>query len=326
MTSITITYYLNQETPSLLGTEISTGIEQILCPSNIGKHAITITKFFSSQSVHRWEVIKINHLSNDKVDIYLSPREYTVREVFLSKTYKSNNSITRKMQKGTLVEVEYGYVQQVKKSSGDLRTNKRYPDMVHHGEMHKRRLAIVIGIKGNLVRIVPISSEKQKAQDNSVFTISHESLKELTHYNDKNITSSAISSSIQTVAFSRILPPLSLQGNNPSSYRDTKYPHKLVIDDIKLLEKSLSATVGCADYQETKNERNKLRLDCKKQTDEIIALTEETERLKGIDDKFTLLMEIMIDWKRGLKDISLECAEQEINADIEQYRELLSQK
>jgi len=30
------------------------------------------------------------------------------------------------MQKGTLIEVEYGYVQQVKKSSGDLRTNKRY--------------------------------------------------------------------------------------------------------------------------------------------------------------------------------------------------------
>lgn len=350
MTTLSINYYLDNvevETdphtdgtntevakgaPLLLGTEESSNITQVLCPIGSIDHKVTITKFFQDQEVHRWLITKIEHPSISVIDIFLTSRTPTKKEVFLTKTRKSHPNVIKKIQKGTLVEVEFGYVQQVKRSDGKLRTNKRYPDMLHKGEMHKRRLAIVVGVKGSLVRVVPISSEEnQNLRDNSIFEVSHNSLEQLVNYNDPDKLSYAICNSMQTIAMSRILPPLSKQEGKPYPYRNSRYPHKLVVDDLKNLEAALSSSIGCGDYQTVKEERNNLKVemyDKQARLDELESkvseLTEENKRLQPIEFRFEALKELMVDWKRGLSDISVDAAKAEIDAELEETLNILS--
>ncbi|TVK98905.1 hypothetical protein AYI84_19425 [Shewanella algae] len=342
MTALTINYFLANDdvdvpeggiASQLLGTESSSNIEQVLCPKGSGDHSITITKFFHGQDVHRWLITDIVHPSNSEVNIFLSPRILTKKEVFLTKTRKSHPSIIKKIQKGTLVEVEFGYVQQVKRSDGEIRTNKRYPDMLHQGEMHKRRLSIVVGVKGMLVRVVPITSvEEQNLNDKSIFEVSNQSLQELVHYNDPSKCSFAICSSMQTVAMSRILPPLSKQTGKPKPYRDSRYPHKLVVGDIKSLEAALSVSVDCGDYQSVKNERNQYRLEVQQMQDRLGHLERDNEllsadntRLSPFEKRFEALMEIMIDWKMRISppSESIDSIKESIEREIEKYREIL---
>lgn len=343
---LTINYYLytnefvepgsesekEAEQPKLLGSEVSNNIVQVLCPSNTDQHSVTITKFFAHESVHRWVIEKIEHPLATTTNIFLSPRDETKREVFLPKTRRSHPKVIQKIQKGTLVEVEYGFVQQVRKHDGNLRTNKRYPDMVHHGEMHKRRLALVVGIKGNLVKVVPVTSvEDQKLGDKSIFELSYDSLEELVGYNDRYKSSYAICHLMQTVSMTRILPPLSKQKNKAFPFRDTKYPHKLVLDDIKKLEGALSASVGCGDYQTVKEERNQLRIISQDTSTELndlrneyTHLEQEKARLTNVEERFNALMEIMIDWKLGIGSASTAEARQAIDSEIDEYIQILA--
>ncbi|EGR0668231.1 hypothetical protein E4T17_04590 [Vibrio vulnificus] len=344
MTTLTINYYLDNEgidpqadrsntdvvnsSPLLLGSEESSNITQVLCPKDSLDHKVTITKFFQGQQVHRWLVTKIENSSSTVTDIFVVPRTPTIKEVFLTKTRKSHPNVIKKIQKGTLVEIEFGYVQQVKRLDGELRTNKRYPDMLHQGEMHKRRLAIVVGVKGSLVRVVPISSEEnQNLRDKSIFEVSCTSLEELLHYNDPDKHSYAICNSMQTIAMSRILPPLSKQENKAFPFRDNGYPHKLIVSDLKNLEAALSASIGCGDYQAVKDERNNLKIKLTRLDElelEVIDLKGENERLQTVNSKFEALMELMIDWKRGLSDISVDAARIEIEAELEETLCILS--
>ncbi|TKF78637.1 hypothetical protein FCV62_11515 [Vibrio kanaloae] len=348
MTTLTINYYLDsvgaepqtertnseavKDSPLLLGTEESSNITQVLCPKGSLDHKVTITKFFQGQDVHRWLITKIESSSNTVTDIFVTPRTPTKKEVFLTKTRKSHPNIIKKIQKGTLVEIEFGYVQEIKRLDGEIRTNKRYPDMLHQGEMHKRRLAIVVGVKGSLVRVVPISSEeKQDLRDKSIFEVSCNSVAELLNYNAPDKSSYAICNSMQTIAMSRILPPLSKQENKPFPYRDNRYPHKLIVNDLKNLEAALSASIGCGDYQTVKEERNSLKVKLagkQARLDELESrineLTEENERLQPIDFKFEALRELMVDWKRNLCCISVDEAKAELDAELEETLGILS--
>lgn len=339
METLTVNYYFDKpknagdeqtaaDVLELLGTESSTNIEQILCPKDSKNHQITITKFFHSQNVHRWLVTRINHISNTETHIFVVPRFPTKKEVFLTKTRKSHPNVIKKIQKGTLVEVEFGYVQQVKRTDGELKTNKRYPDMLHQGEMHKRRLAIVVGVKGSLVRVVPISSdENQNTKDKSIFEVSYTSVEELINYNDIDITSYAICNSMQTIAMSRILPPKSKRKNKPHAFRDLGYPHKLDEQDMKKFVAALSTSVGCGDYQSIKEEKNNLKTEKTKLQTQLLELelkVVENDRLHKVEKQFEALVEMMIDWKRAVSNVSLLTAKEDIFNEIEEYQLILS--
>lgn len=259
------TYILDDGSGAVLGEESSSGISEVLFPdANFSDHVMTITKKFDGQKVYRWEVTAVMHPSPTETLVVLSPREQTLDEEYLLKTLNSRRQpqiLSVLVRKGTLVEVEFGYIHSVKKANGECKSNKRYPDQGKKGEMHKRRLAIVVGADHSRVQIVPITSREPSVGGNTSFEVSAESLKRLVDYNRADKHSYAICGMIQTISPARVLPPKRLDRSHKHVKRNTSYPDKLVAEDMKKLEVALSSSVGIGDYAQVRNERNALRIE-----------------------------------------------------------------
>lgn len=219
MADLIINYYLHtdkavdtgaeQREAQLLGIERSQSFTENLLPSFEEEgHKVSITKFFDGQVDHRWLVEDLVHVSETETSLYLVAWSRNRFEEFLSQTKKSNRAVISRLQFGTLVEVEFGFIPRVKKLNGDVRTNKRYPDTIHKGEMHKRRMCVVVKTDSGRVQVVPITSQALNSPgDLSVCQISDASLTDLIGYNNPAIPSYAICRMIKTVALTRVLPP-----------------------------------------------------------------------------------------------------------------------
>ncbi len=258
-------YILDDGSGDVLGEESSSGISEVLFPdANFCDHVMTITKKFEGRQVYRWEVTGVMHTAPTDTIVMLSPRAQTLNEEYLLKTILCRQRpqiLSVLVRKGTLVEVEFGYIHSVKKASGVCKSNKRYPDQGKKGEMHKRRLAIVVGADHNRVQIVPITSRSPSEGDNSSFEVSAASLQRLVDYNRPDKHSYALCGMIQTISPARVLPPKRLDRAQKHVKRNISYPDKLVIEDMKKLEVALSSSIGIGDYGQVKSERNALRLE-----------------------------------------------------------------
>lgn len=277
------TYRLDSDKTVILGTEQSTGITEILFPdvnyaANV--HSMTITKKFDGQSKYRWEVMSVTHPSALETVIDLKPRIPSQPEVFLAQTHKRKRSVISALRKGTLVEVDYGFIPSVKKSCGTTRSNKRYPDLKQSGEMHKRRLAIVIKATGNRVQVVPISSKVPPINDRTCFELDFESVEKLVNYNDRDKNSYAICGMIETVSLTRILPPLARPikaKGRQEPQRSEGYPHRLTPVDLNALDDALSVTMGMSDYRKLKRDYPALYSENESNKDEIEKLQQELD-------------------------------------------------
>lgn len=256
-----ITYRLSSDTSVILGTETKSGIDEVIFPdiNYFSNHPITITKKFSHSSSYRWVVRSVQHPSKTEIIIDLDERRPPIKEVYLSQTYAKNTNVISNLQKGVLVEVEYGYISAIKKLDGKIRSTKRYPDFKQQGEMHKRRLAIVINATSNFIQVVPITSKVPVSLgDKSIFEISYDSLKDLTDYNHPSKRAFALAGMIQTVSTNRILPPISRSKSHRNTVpeRAFGYPHKLTKLDNSKLDSALSIAVRLSDYNQIKSDLN----------------------------------------------------------------------
>ncbi|WP_166426202.1 hypothetical protein [Paraglaciecola sp. 20A4] len=282
-----LTIYFLHGTTDELGREQSQGISEVLFPDvNYvqNKHAITITKMFVGQQCHRWEVKSVDHPAVNEVKIGLIRRIPSQPEIYLSQTHKVKRNVISLLRKGTLVEVDYGYIPSVKKCSGDTKSNKRYPDVRQSGEMHKRRLAIVVKASGTRVQVVPISSNEPPIGDRACFEMARSSLEKLMHYNDQKKRSFAVCSMIETVALTRILPPLAKpvrEAGRQAPQRSDGYPHKVSNIDIQALDKALSVTVGIGDYKEIKLKNTELYLSNSALKKRLVSLQEQLDANKA---------------------------------------------
>lgn len=318
--------------PSLLGAEENTGIEQVLFPDVVyNQHPITITKFFKNQPCHRWKVETVTHPSNEDIYIFLSERSDNSSIEFLQQTLKSDRSVLSKLSKGTFVEVEFGYLPSVKKSCGSTRSNKRYPDQIQNGEMHKRRLAVVIRADATTLQVIPVTSQQKAESDRSSFTISADSLKDLADYSDSSIQSTAICGMIQTVSHRRVFPPLARSIKARKPIRHKHYPNRLTRSDLQLLNMSLSSSVGLSDYQELVNrassaagESHQLRSELARLRSELDSKNVELEQLNGYERQFRGLLETMIQWKMHIDpSLDKESAQNSILAEAAENLEIL---
>lgn len=328
MTSLNIKYFLsdseNEEGPTPLGAESLSGITETLLPDFSPEgHAISITKFFEGQQAHRWQVISVDHSDPSSVNVHLKPRENSNEEEFLYKTHSNRRRVISNLRQGTFVEVDFGYIPAVKKANGDLRSNKRYPDTINRGEMHKRRLCIVVNAKPTGVQVVPITSQPQSDRDLSTFLLSHDSLSELTNYNNANVPAYALCSMIETVATTRILPPRSFRLGAGWQLRDTSYRQALTKPDKRKFSEALAHSIGCGDYYKTKDNQAQLYQKLKElepkydqTTAQIQELTEKLEEQEAIKAQFNALREVAIEWHMNL-GISAEEATTLVNNKIE---------
>lgn len=253
MPTLHIKYFLTQADPArpatLLGREEYHGITQCLVPDEREEsHVVTMTKAFDGVNNLRWRVDKVEHPSAVDASIFLSDWEPTVPEVFLAEAYKLQRGILSSLTFGTLVEVDFGYISFIKKSDGAVRSSKRYPDSLQTGEMHKRRLCVVVRATRRGVQVVPITSKTPDGDASCAHEISHESLKNLTNYCSGDIRSFAIPSMITTVSFNRVLPPLSRTDKRRQEMRDGRYNNRLKGDDKKGFHLALSHSLQMQDY------------------------------------------------------------------------------
>ncbi|HHG3339669.1 type II toxin-antitoxin system PemK/MazF family toxin [Vibrio parahaemolyticus] len=327
------TTYCLHGTTNELGREDCQGITEVLFPDiNYEKnsHVITITKMFAGQPHYRWQVKSVDHPTADEIVIGLEPRIPSEPEVYLSQTHKVKRSVISQLRKGTLVEVDYGYIPSVKKHSGDTKSNKRYPDSRQSGEMHKRRLAIVVKASGSRVQIVPVSSNEPPAGDRACFELDRSSLEKLKHYNDKNKQSFAICSMIETVSLTRILPPLAKpikKGGRQAAQRSDGYPHKLSKIDMQALDGALSVTVGIGDYQAIKDKNTELYLSNSSLKKSELALQERldvieaqlTEAQKNLRDHDALWNMIDVQYRQLYPTKSAEEISTMIREELEEW-------
>ncbi|OZY86030.1 hypothetical protein CBP51_03090 [Cellvibrio mixtus] len=330
-----ITYRLNSD-KSILGSETLSKIDETAFPdTNYFTNPITITKKFSSHDGYRWLVKSVQHPSKKEILIDLEERTPSIKEVFLSQTYKKNSSVISRLQIGVLVEVEHGYYTSIKKINGDIKSSKRYPDLRQSGEMHKRRLAIVVNATNKFIQVVPITSQAPlDNRDKSIFKISPDSLKDLMDYNQAGKESFALGSMIQSVSLSRVLPPLAKSKSNKTviSERSVGYPHRLTGADRKLLESALSIAVKLGDYSENKKKLDEEFKKNKKKDDEINLLKSqlaeresEIETLTSESKRHEAIMIIIEDHYRQIhtnksKDELLKFIEDEIQTNMEILR------
>ncbi|WP_454869848.1 type II toxin-antitoxin system PemK/MazF family toxin [Pseudomonas putida] len=243
----------------ILGSESYEDIKEALIPSmprqKEGKdtHPVFLTKRFINRDHHVWrlENILVEQAAEGNTAIFdiIVRRHDTSSEEFLYQTLKKNRAtpIKRLIRQGTLVEVDFGFVQQIARSTAALHTNKRYVDTLLFGEMHKRRLAVVVKvISKDIVQVAPVTSASIAEEDRTSFKISQDTLDKMPRYKDNGKESNVLCSMLETVSTQRILPPLGF--HRAGAGRNPGYNIVLKGQEIKALKIALVHAVGASDY------------------------------------------------------------------------------
>lgn len=315
MEEITIIYKeLHSQTE--LGRETYKGLTEITFPDiNYRQHPITITKMFKDQPCHRW-IVKVLEHNNTEIVIQLESRAYSSDEEFLRKTYLNHTNVLKNLSTGTFVEVDFGYIHSTRKLNGQLGSIKRYPDLANEGEMHKRRLCIVVRAVPDYIQVVPISSQEQNLADPSICLISHDSLKDLVNYNREDKQSFSLAHMVEAVSLNRVLPPKSK--NKDGVYRNNSYNKRLNSADRKQFIKSLAAGVSLNDYAKIKEENSKNYVENQQLKQELEALKAQVAELSSIAQKHEATM-------CELEEMYENCGmdKSAIPPKIEEWREIL---
>ncbi|PKF76439.1 hypothetical protein CW749_27095 [Vibrio sp. vnigr-6D03] len=326
--TLTVSYYLfdgtqgeeNTTKPTVLGVESYTNINEILLPDSSNAN-ITITCYFDGHQTHRW-IVKTVEFNGHNVFVYLAPRD-TEGEIFLQQTMKRvHKSAMQLLRFGTIVEVDFGFKPKIYKGT-DLQTSaKRYPDVVQHLELHKRRPAIVLKTTRRGVQVIPLTSQEPEdyATNSSVFKLSEDSLKDCTQLGKGSYV---LSHFIQTVGYSRILPPLSRSRSRQSQRLET-YRVRISRDDEKRLNTALAHNIGLGDYYTNKKSMSENKQKVKVLTDDNEKLEATMLQLKsesdGLKQELTRIQQEHLTLRELLKDQYLRaklCTEAEVDIQID---------
>ncbi|MDC5398344.1 type II toxin-antitoxin system PemK/MazF family toxin [Acinetobacter baumannii] len=267
-----IKYFVGNEEKDdkYLGEENLVNIEEFLSFDVTDEKKIYLNKKFSASECYRWKVLEVRDVSavdQERSLVVFLQSEHNDNEEFLTQTLKRNKKsnhggINKLLFKGKLVEVEFGHYHSVFKLNNDIRSNKRYTSTLQHGEMHKRRLAIVVKVQGSMVQVVPITSSPASASDKSAFILEPSTLEKTVYYKE-NHDSWVICSMIQTVSASRILP-LEIKRKYREKRdrpRNTLYILRISKKDSINLDRALLHSVNLGEYEQAKLENIKLKAE-----------------------------------------------------------------
>lgn len=332
--ALTVTYYLYESNngtskPTVLGVESYTNINEILLPDSSNAN-ITITCYFDGHGAHRWIVKSVAYNGND-VSVHLTPRN-TEGEIFLTQTMKRvRQSAMQLLRFGTIVEVDFGFKPTVYKGTGTQTTAKRYPDVVQNLELYKRRPAIVLKATRRGVQVVPLTSQEPDdyATNSSIFKLSEKSLSLCTQLKKGSYV---LSHFIQTIGYSRILPPLSTIKSRQSQ-RIESYTVRICSNDEKKLRTALAHNVGLGNYfsiKESMNENmikvNGLTADNEKLNATVSELMLENDFLKNefekIQQEHATLRELLKDQYIRAKICNISDADALIDGELAEFMEI----
>lgn len=310
----------------LLGAETYDDVHEALVPGMPTprpdglSHPVFVTKCFSHVHNHRWKLISVFSRSSTRA----SPAVYTVllqahdvsREIFLSQTLLKNRGKKARqlLRQGTLVEVDYGFVQKTARPDASLKANKRYMDTLLVAEMHKRRLAVVVKVLSeNLIQVAPVTSRIPTNGDKSIFQLEQATIDKLTRYHQSGKPSYVLCGVQECVSVQRILPPLTY-GTGSTVGRNVQYAAVISKTEEKLLKASLLHAVGASGYvphndllQEQRKsagleEKVRLLTDAIQQRDSLIQSHAPVENLaRGWAKHMGLNYETEVDFQRQVE-------------------------
>ncbi|PRN05316.1 hypothetical protein A0O30_08505 [Pseudomonas sp. LLC-1] len=248
-----------KKVPRLLGSESYDDIREALIPglppAKQGKAPppVFVTKSFSTSPFHRWELVSTASTPATATgpavfDIYLKSVDCS-SEVYLYQTLKKdrNQTLNKLLRPGTLVEVDYGFVQHTGRPDASTKTNKRYSDTLLAGEMYKRRLAVVVKVvSSNLVQVAPVTSVTPAAGDKSIFQLSQATLNRMPRYKFSGKSSYVLCGRTESMSTQRLLPPVSFGTSVPS--RNVRYTVAITKAEEKLFKAALLHAVGATNY------------------------------------------------------------------------------
>jgi uncharacterized protein YifN (PemK superfamily) len=240
---------------SLLGMETFSGVVEALIPGWVPGRTVFYTKRFHGVPHHYWRVEEVFLASGFGLrpviyNVVLSYSAPSYAEEYLYQTLKKDPAKTafKILRKGTLVEVDYGFHPDVGRLDGVIKSNKRYSDTLLHGEMHKRRLAVVVKVVSkNLIQVAPVTS-KGSVGDKSEFQLSQATIDRLPRYKDSGYSSYVLCNRLEAVSTQRILPPLSYHKAGSGKGRYTSYPVVLTSLEMVDLKASMLTAIGVTDY------------------------------------------------------------------------------
>jgi uncharacterized protein YifN (PemK superfamily) len=303
---------------SLLGKETYSSISEALMPGS-GDYKVFCIKKFTGVANYRWYVESVEQLTAPGVvpvefTVTLSTIFGTVGEEYLQQTLtKTRSSLNRVVQPGTVVEVDYGFIQTVGREDGVLRTNKRYCDTLQKGEMHKRRLAIVVKANRGVCQVVPVTSNDPGSSDKTSFQLSRATLDLLPAWGSSGKDSWAVCQMVESVSVNRILPPVTeyqVRGQ-PRRGRNTHYTLRLNEAEKALLKSSLLHSIGVTDYQQTKTRLTETRDQLQSLTTVATDLEAANARIAALEverNELLLYKEVARDWGKAMGEGQLEAA------------------
>lgn len=275
-------------TDKLLGNIILNGVNEVITPlfkdnvDNEKSYPVFITKSFVGRKEYRWELKKseIEYINNKLIiNIWLFPKDNS-GDTYLPQTLKNKNHKSAKsiLYLGKIIIVEFGHISPCVTLNEGIKTNKRYPDSIQQGEMHKRRPAIVIKADDRGVKVIPLTSKKPHdlAVNTSIFKLSDESIKNIGDLAKKETY--ALCDMIQTVCITRILPPLFKLNSRKKYYRHQDYRASICKHDRRQLDKALLSSISRSkiylELEELREKNNSLKIELDKAKRNLIILKE----------------------------------------------------
>lgn len=253
MALVTIKYFRFDENlpeDQLLGTHSVENIEEVLVPISKKNMPFFITMVFTGIPCYRWRVEFVLGIERGVWGIWLTEKDVS-DDKYLSSTLEIRNikSAAQIVRKGTIVIVEYGHIYKSLNFNQGLLRNALYPCSNQEGEMHKRRPAIVVSADVWGVKVVPITSVEPEGNtvNQSIFELEDASMKFISEFR-KGLRSFALCDMIQSVSYTRILPPLARphDGSSRQYTRDISYHRRLSKNDTDALDKGLLTAIGMA--------------------------------------------------------------------------------
>lgn len=276
MSSIIINYYEhygNTRQQKLLGSEVLDGVEEALLPTNpefvtdsiTGKsrqEKIFMSKKFVARDEYRWQVLQVaGHCDVTTrrlvFDVALTSRRQVEKDRCLTQIMKQrkktqNQHLQAFLRPFHFVEVEYGHPMSIGKATGEVKSNKRYPESFQLGSMPKRRLAIVLKVTQRkttcLVQVVPISSVQPAGHDQSCVEVTN--MIASFGFSDYKKQCWAICGMVEHVSATRIFVP---EINFGGGKFKPSFRAELKGEDKKSIQRALVYGVGVQAVVEEKN-------------------------------------------------------------------------
>ncbi|WP_122588805.1 type II toxin-antitoxin system PemK/MazF family toxin [Pseudomonas viridiflava] len=254
--SISVSTGINQV---LLGQEIFDDICEALIPRVDPNSKAFLVKRFNGTQNYRWDIESVSRVANSNApityEVIVSQYPTAQPIVYLSTTQKKTLAPLNKIVKPySLVEIEYGFFQDIIKENGDVTSNKRYTNTLQKGEMRKRRLGVVVKVNNSSLQVMPITADCTQAGGKNVIELGQGTLSQLDFYGGGK-RSFALCDMVATVSANRIYPP----AQAGTKIRSTSYKLKLNKSDRSSLIIAMIQSSGYSTYIEDLKELADLR-------------------------------------------------------------------